>query len=93
MPDCEPSNEQKPAPSNRREWARLMNLSVIGMVFPVSMVLGYLGGRWIGGFFEATRVGGMIGALVGIVAGFYNMIKTVLEYSSGTKPDSHDGTS
>ena len=62
----------------------MMNLSVIGTVFPVSLVLGYLAGRWIGGWFEAARMGGLIGALLGIVAGFYNMFKMVSRF--GSKP-------
>ena len=78
--------------SQRREWAKLMNLSVIGMVFPVSMVLGFLAGRYIGGFFEAERLGGMIGGLVGIVSAFYNMIKMVSQIKpSGTTETDDDG--
>ena len=60
----------------------MMNLSVIGTVFPVSIVLGLLAGRWIGGWFEAARVGGMIGVLVGIAAGFYNLFQMVSRFGS-----------
>ncbi len=75
--------------SKRREWAKLMNLSVIGLVFPVSMVLGYLAGRWVGGFFDAQQLGGLIGGLVGIVSAFYNMFKMVSEIPS--RPSSGHG--
>ena len=79
--------------SKRREWAKLMNLSVIGLVFPVSMVLGYLAGRWVGGFFDAVRLGGAIGGLVGIVSAFYNMFKMVSEISSGSSSERGDDAS
>lgn len=80
------------AESRRREWVKLMNLSVIGMVFPVSLVLGYLAGRWIGSFFDAARVGGMIGALFGLVSGFYNMFKMVGRTGSDAAGGGDDGT-
>ncbi len=71
--------------SKRREWVKLMNLSVIGMVFPVSLVLGYLAGRWVGSLFDAARVGGMIGAAFGLVSGFYNMFKMVSRMGSDAR--------
>lgn len=68
----------------------MMNLSVIGTVFPVALVLGYLTGRWIGGWFEAVRMGGLIGALVGIAAGFYNMFKMVSRFAKPRDPNDSD---
>ena len=85
--------DEEPPPNARREWVKLMNLSVLGMVFPVSLVLGYFAGRWIGSFFDAVRVGGMIGAVFGILGGFYNMFKMVSAMgsdSSRTGDDSAD---
>ena len=79
--------------SKRREWAKLMNLSVIGLVFPVSMVLGYLAGRFVGGFFDAARLGGVIGGLLGIVSAFYNMFKMVSEIPSGSSSENGDDAS
>jgi F0F1-type ATP synthase assembly protein I len=78
--------------SRRREWVRLTNLSVIGMVFPVALLLGYFAGRWVGSWFEATRVGGLIGAMVGLVAGFYNLIKMVTDLDSPQRESSADGS-
>ena len=79
--------------SKRREWAKLMNLSVIGLVFPVSMVLGFLAGRFIGGYFDAARLGGVIGGLVGIVSAFYNLFKMVSEIPSGRSSEHSDDAS
>lgn len=77
--------------SSRREWVKLMNLSVLGIVFPVSLVLGYFAGRWIGSFFDAVRVGGMIGAIFGLLAGFYNMFKMVSQMGSDSSRAGDDG--
>jgi len=88
-----PSRPPPDAPeSKRREWIKLMNLSVIGMVFPISLLMGYFAGRYIGGFFDATSLGGMIGALVGLLSGFYNMFKMVAKMPASAPPDSHDDT-
>ena len=59
-----------------------MNLSVVGMVFPVSLLIGYFGGRWVGSWFEATRSGGLVGSLLGLAAGFYNVFKMVGDLGS-----------
>jgi F0F1-type ATP synthase assembly protein I len=63
--------------SRRRDWARLADLSTLGLVFPAALVLGYLGGRYLGGLLDAERLGGLLGALLGIGAGFYNLIQVV----------------
>jgi len=59
----------------RRQAARLADLSTIGLVFPVATVLGYLGGRLVGGWLGDAAVGALIGGALGIVAGFYNLFK------------------
>lgn len=72
MTEPEESKDKK-----RREVRRLVDYSVIGLVFPVAMVLGFVAGQWIGGWFGRDRLGGVVGGLFGIVAGFYNVYKTV----------------
>ncbi|HVS64524.1 MAG TPA: AtpZ/AtpI family protein [Thermoanaerobaculia bacterium] len=61
--------------ARRRETARLADLSTIGLVFPVATVLGYLAGRTVGGWLGDAALGSMIGGALGIVAGFYNLVK------------------
>ncbi len=56
---------------------RLLDVSVMGLVFPVATILGYLAGRAVGGWFDAEAGGALVGSGVGIVAGFYNAYRTV----------------
>lgn len=60
----------------RREAVRLADLTTVGLVFPIAIVIGFLGGRFIGGLFDAAELGGWIGGGLGIVSGFYNVFKT-----------------
>lgn len=71
------SSSQGPRRSRRRDWARIADLSTLGLVFPVALVLGYLAGRYLGGLLGAEKLGGLLGALLGIGAGFYNLIEVV----------------
>jgi hypothetical protein len=61
--------------ARRHEAARLADLSTIGLVFPVATALGYLAGRAVGGWLGEATLGSMIGGGLGIVAGFYNLLK------------------
>ncbi len=56
---------------------RLLDASVIGLVFPVASVLGFLAGRTVGGWFGAANTGALVGFGVGVAAGFYNAYQTI----------------
>jgi hypothetical protein len=62
----------------RREWARGVDLSTVGLVFPIAILLGIFGGRAIGSWLGARELGTWIGGGFGIAAGFYNLIKVAL---------------
>jgi len=51
--------------------------SVVGFVFPVALVLGFLVGRWVGDWLGGPTVGAAVGVLLGTAAGFYNLWQTV----------------
>jgi hypothetical protein len=61
----------------RQERLKILDLSAVGLAFPIALLLGYFAGRAIGGWLGSAQLGGMIGALVGIVGGFYNLFKMV----------------
>ena len=69
-----------------RERMRVLDLSAVGIAFPVAMILGYFMGRTIGGWFDAARVGGMIGLFFGIAGGFYNFLKMVIRLAPKSTP-------
>jgi hypothetical protein len=75
--------------AKRREYRRLADYSIIGLVFPVAMILGFLAGRWIGGLFDQARLGSVVGGLFGIAAGFYNLYEMVLKLN---REESGQGT-
>ena len=68
----------------RRERMRALDLSAVGIAFPVAILFGYFVGRLIGGWLGAARVGGMIGLLFGVAGGFYNFIKIVTRLAPPT---------
>ena len=72
------------------EYRQLLDVSVIGLVFPLSIAFGYLFGRLIGALFGAERLGAAIGVVFGILAGFYNVFKTLhrLDRREAAKSDS-----
>ena len=65
------------AEEQRRARFRVLDLSAVGLAFPIALLLGYFGGRLIGGWLGNPQVGAMIGVLVGIAGGFYNLFKMV----------------
>jgi hypothetical protein len=68
---------QTPAEEQRRARFRVLDLSAVGLAFPISLLLGYFGGRLVGGWLGNPQLGGLLGALLGIAGGFYNLFKMV----------------
>gem|GEM_PF-1643481 len=87
----------------QRGWASGMGTlgeySVVGFVFPVALVLGFLVGRWVGDWLGGPTVGAAVGVLLGTAAGFYNLWQTVQRLErreaerreDGAGPPSDDG--
>jgi hypothetical protein len=71
-PGADPAQEER-----RRQRLRILDLSAVGLAFPIALLLGYFAGRAIGGWLGSAQIGAMIGALVGILGGFYNLYKMV----------------
>lgn len=66
--------EREPA---LRGYRKAMEYFYVGMVFPVAVVLGFLAGRFIGGWLGQATLGAVIGLLFGALAGFYNLFQTL----------------
>lgn len=57
----------------------MTDLSTVGLVFPVAMMVGFFGGRLLGSIFGSAEIGGLAGGAFGLLAGFYNVYRTALE--------------
>lgn len=53
-------------------WA---DLSIVGIQFPVAIVLGYFWGRWLDGIFGTKPYLTATFALFGVIAGFINLFR------------------
>lgn len=59
------------------DWKGIGEYAIIGLVFPLAMLVGYLLGRWVGGLLGHELAGAAVGLLLGIVAAFYNLYEVV----------------
>ena len=66
-----------PADKQRIARFRILDLSAVGLAFPVALLIGYFAGRTICGWLGNAQVGSLVGALLGIAGGFYNLFKMV----------------
>jgi hypothetical protein len=66
----------------------MADLSTVGLVFPVAVVIGYFAGRTIGGWLGAEEGGALAGILVGVASGFYNLWKVSVRLR---REDASDG--
>jgi hypothetical protein len=53
----------------------LARASAAGILFPVSIVAGYLLGKWIGGLLGLPEWTAFVGAALGVLAGFWNLYR------------------
>ena len=71
----------------RSLWAGLLSM---GMVFPIAVVLGYFIGQWVGGKFGHPEAGRIIGLVLGIITGFWELFKVAKrldKYGEATQSD------
>jgi ATP synthase protein I len=76
-----PAGPQKPDDGNgKNAWGQMANYAQLGMVFPAATIIGWLIGvaldRWL-----HTHWLYLVGLVLGIVAGFVELIRTVMKNS------------
>jgi hypothetical protein len=88
-----PSEPEVDAPQEARrlERLRILDLSAVGLAFPIALLIGYFAGRAIGGWLGSAQLGGLIGALLGIAGGFYNLFKMVSRLAPRGSASNHEG--
>ncbi len=59
-------------PGDRSLWGDLVSL---GLIFPISITLGFFLGRWIGAQFGHGQGGGLVGLCWGIATAFWELYK------------------
>ena len=62
-----------------------LDVSIIGIQFPVAIALGYFFGRWLDGLFGTAPWLTIIFALFGIAAGFVNLFRITAQASRAEK--------
>lgn len=82
----QPSDERSRRRARWAEYRELAEYSIVGLVFPVALVVGYLLGRAVGSLFGAAALGGVIGGVFGLVAGFYNVYKAARRLDRRDRP-------
>lgn len=53
----------------------------LGIQFAVTLLIGVFAGKWVDGHYGTTPAFTLVGGLVGIIAGFYHFLKTVMNLS------------
>ncbi len=57
------------------------------MTLAVCVLIGFLGGRWIGGKLGNADLGTVVGLMIGVVAAAWELIKTVRKMNAGGSND------
>jgi len=78
--------DQPPETSKRRMLVQLANYSQLAFIFPAATVVGWLAGEALDRWLHTTWLY-LVGLILGIIAGFVELIRTVL---SSEQKDSRD---
>ncbi len=62
-----------------REARTWLDVSIVGIQFPIAMALGFFWGRWLDGVFGTGRWLTLIFSLFGVAAGFLNLFRITME--------------
>lgn len=50
---------------------------MIGIVFPLSLLVGFFAGQWLGRLLGAETAGAVVGLILGTAAAFWNLVVTL----------------
>lgn len=80
----------------REQWRQALEMSTLGLMFPIAIGLGFLWGWWMDGMFGTWPWLSAIFSGFGIVAAFINLFRMTAGADDGTdpgesEPDSSDG--
>lgn len=64
-----------------RENVGMFDLASIGITLVLAIVIGFFGGKWIGGKLGNADIGSYIGFAIGTAAGFIEMFRSVARWN------------
>lgn len=59
----------------------MFDLASLGIMFPLAIVIGFFGGKWIGGKLGNAEIGSYIGFALGVAAGFMEMFRSIARWN------------
>ena len=59
----------------------MFDLASIGITLPLAIVIGYFGGKWIGGKLGNAEIGSYIGFVLGVAAGFMEIFRSIARWN------------
>ncbi len=65
----------------KHENVGMFDLASIGITLVLAIVIGYFGGKWIGGKLGSEDIGSYIGFAIGVAAGFLEMFRSVARWN------------
>ncbi len=65
----------------KHENVGMFDLASIGITLALAIVIGYFGGKWIGGKLGNADIGSYIGFVLGTAAGFIEMFRSVARWN------------
>jgi len=65
----------------KHENVGMFDLASIGITLALAIVIGFFGGKWIGGKLGNADIGSYIGFAIGVAAGFLEMFRSVARWN------------
>lgn len=65
----------------KHENVGMFDLASIGITLVLAIVIGFFGGKWIGGKLGNVDIGSYIGFAIGVTAGFLEMFRSVARWN------------
>lgn len=75
MRDQDPVGRSPGGGGSPTRYAIIARASAAGILFPVSIVVGYFLGKWVGRAFDIGEWPAFVGAALGVAAGFWNLYR------------------
>ena len=65
----------------KHENVGMFDLASLGITLALAIVIGYFGGKWIGGKLGNADIGSIIGFVLGVAAGFMEMFRSIARWN------------